>query len=672
MNDLIDPLSLLSVRGLLSKDEYLIPMYQRNYAWGEGEINQLIQDIEDFARTGKPYYIGTLVVFDRDENGKNVYEVIDGQQRLTTLSLLAMALKHEGYDPDQLYEQPNLDFESRENSRKTVEALFRKRSVTLSSDAMNEALLTGYDLMCKRLGLGQNTTPIAKDTDTIPVAEFAKYLFEHVKIVRVEVPKDTDLNHYFEIMNNRGEQLEKHEILKYRLVKALDGIDDKTERDQAKHAFHTIWEACSNMEKYLQMYFPAKSQRAQLFGKNWDEFIPSSFDDFTRIIHAGGSSSEAEPEGSATVIGGDARTLSQLIAPGAERVKRDDDSSSDDSERFNSVINFPNFLLQCLKATADSRVRLDDKELIGSFEKVLLKSGSAIESVKKFGFNLLRTKWLFDRYVIKREFVQGDDRWSLKKIYKPQDSPTLRYRSTFSVRDNEADEGSDEYQVGRRILMLLSAFHVSTPTMVYKHWLSAALTYLSKSESVDPSEYLEYLETVAKAFVFDRHLAETPLGYQIMIHEHEGSCQCDPTELRNEDIEPRLRFGQIESNFVFNYLDYLLWRYRFEERNHDFTFRSSVEHFYPQHPVGEHPKLSPEFSNCFGNLCLISHSKNSKLSNHLPTAKREYYGTSDFDSFKQKLMLNSAEQWGPANESEIKRHQDDMLDLLRRGSTATI
>ena len=350
MHDLIDPLSLLSVRGLLSKDEYLIPMYQRNYAWGEGEINQLIQDMEDFSLTGKPYYIGTLVVFDRDENGKNVYEVIDGQQRLTTLSLLAMALKHEGYDPDQLYEQPNLDFESRANSQKTVEALFKQRSVTLSSDAMNEALLTGYDLICKRLGLGQNTTSFAKDTKTLSVPEFAKYLFENVKIVRVEVPKDTDLNHYFEIMNNRGEQLEKHEILKYRLVKSLDGIDDEIEREQAKRAFHTIWEACSNMEKYLQMYFPAQSQRTQLFGKDWGEFIPSSFDDsFTRIIHAGGSSAEAETEGSATVIGNDARTLSELIAPGAESVRRDDDSTSDDSERFHSVINFPNFLLQCLE-----------------------------------------------------------------------------------------------------------------------------------------------------------------------------------------------------------------------------------------------------------------------------------------------------------------------------------
>lgn len=672
MSDLIDPLSLLSVRGLLSKDEYLIPMYQRNYAWGEGEINQLIQDIQDFTQTGKPYYIGTLVVFDRDESGRKVYEVIDGQQRLTTLSLLAMALKHAGYDPDQLYGQPNLDFESRESSQKTVEALFKQRSVALSSDTMNEGLLTGYDLICKRLGLGPGMSAVAQDAETLTVAEFAKYLFEQVKIVRVEVPKDTDLNHYFEIMNNRGEQLEKHEILKYRLIKALDGIGDKTERDQAKHAFHTIWEACSNMEKYLQMYFPVKLQRGQLFGKDWSEFIPTSFDDFTRIIHAGESSTEPEAEDSATVVDDNARTLSQLIAPGSKQVKHADDSSSDDSERFHSVINFPNFLLQCLKATADNSVRLDDKELIDSFDNALLKTGSAIENVKKFGFNLLRTKWLFDHYIIKREFVQGDDRWSLKKIFKPQDSSSVRYRSTFSVKDREADGGSDESKVGRRILMLLSAFHVSTPTMVYKHWLSAALTYLAKPDPVDPSQYLEYLETVAQAFVFDRHLAKTPLDYQTIIHEHEGGCLCDPTELKNEDIEKRLRFGHIESNFVFNYLDYLLWRYRFGESNHDFTFRSSVEHFYPQHPVGEHPKLASEVLNSFGNLCLISHSKNSKLSNHLPTAKREYYGKSDFDSFKQKLMLDLAEQWGPNHESTIKQHETEMLNLLRISSSATI
>ena len=56
-----------------------------------------------------------------------------------------------------------------------------------------------------------------------------EYLFEKVVIVRFQVPKDTDLNHYFEIMNSRGEQLEKHEILKSRLMKELNVCENSVE-----------------------------------------------------------------------------------------------------------------------------------------------------------------------------------------------------------------------------------------------------------------------------------------------------------------------------------------------------------------------------------------------------------------------------------------------------------
>ena len=59
------------------------------------------------------------------------------------------------------------------------------------------------------------------------VQDFADYLFSHVQIIKVEVPPDTDLNHYFEIMNNRGEQLEKHEILKAQMMSVLNTITDE-------------------------------------------------------------------------------------------------------------------------------------------------------------------------------------------------------------------------------------------------------------------------------------------------------------------------------------------------------------------------------------------------------------------------------------------------------------
>gem|GEM_PF-4369312 len=67
-------------------DHYVIPRYQRAYAWEDKEITQLIDDINgiDFSEN---YYIGSLVVA-RVKDKMETYEVVDGQQRLTTLYLL--------------------------------------------------------------------------------------------------------------------------------------------------------------------------------------------------------------------------------------------------------------------------------------------------------------------------------------------------------------------------------------------------------------------------------------------------------------------------------------------------------------------------------------------------------------------------------------------------------
>ena len=78
----------------LLDNKYVIPIYQRNFAWSEEQIGQLIIDISDYATENKDknYYIGTLIVNRRDNNS---LEIIDGQQRLTTLSILLSLIKNE-------------------------------------------------------------------------------------------------------------------------------------------------------------------------------------------------------------------------------------------------------------------------------------------------------------------------------------------------------------------------------------------------------------------------------------------------------------------------------------------------------------------------------------------------------------------------------------------------
>lgn len=643
-----DEIAQLSIKDLLSGGvHYVIPMYQRNYAWEEGEITQLIQDVIDYLPAGRNYYIGTLVVFARAEGKHTVFETIDGQQRLTTLSLIASYLKNAKLCDVSWYQNLAIDFDSREQSRQTFNAIFKGQFVddpseTLGQKDINTAILNGYRLIKKIL-------PQKLVENKVSPKKFSDFLFSSVQIMRVKVPTDTDLNHYFEIMNNRGEQLEKHEVLKSRMMELLQEDED------AQNCLQVVWEACANMEKYVQMGF-TPAQRNAIFGaKDWGQFKPTDFATLTTALK--------QPAGAGSDAGGE-RTLAEIVQSTGVNAKCE--AASDESpERFNTVINFPNFLLHVLRVATEQDIPLDDKRLITTFENCVLKSEHAVEMVKKFTFNLLRCKYLFDQYIIKREFIKGTDGWSLKR-FKWNDGGD----SNRTGRGNYVNSFGDEEAIGsenRRILMLLSALHVSTPTLVYKHWLNAALHHLFTAKQVRAHSYLGYLESVAKAFVFDRYLA--PNGgkeYFEMIYGNKGCCQAVPGDDVEDDMKSRLSFENIENNLVFNYLDYLLWvEYQPTDgtvKAYEFTFRSSVEHYYPQHPLPGHDTLPDDMLNSFGNLCLISHSKNSRLSNFMPEAKREYYRNNTIDSVKQHLMMKIQ----PWDTEAISKHYGEMKVVLLR------
>ncbi|WP_145592243.1 DUF262 domain-containing protein [Yersinia bercovieri] len=653
-----------TVRSLLGDaSRYLIPMYQRNYAWGEGEITQLVQDILDYQQKSlhyplpQTYYIGTLVVFTRPDGQS---EIIDGQQRFTTLSLLANWLKkHAGSTLDMSwYQGINLGFESRLKSSETFARLWQGvEPHKLRSKEFNEGLINGYELIGKVLG----------DLKLVgePLNHFCTYLFDYVQIARIEVPADTDLNHFFEVMNNRGEQLEKHEVVKARLMAALNKITDQQDRQSSLSTLSRVWDACSNMERYVQYGFTS-AERHRLFGQeNWGQFVPADFHSLADMLIS--SASELSTTENQTN-----RTLADIIESSStisgDRGEEDEGSS----ERFNSVINFSNFLLHVLRVcsqTGEDRVDvpLDDKQLIEQFELRLLKQNDPVKAVQDFVFALLKCKYLFDQFVIKREFAKGSDGWSLKRL-RWYSVKSTSYTNTF----NE-DEGNNT-GINRQILMLLSAFHVSTPTLVYKHWLNGTLYYLFNTHSavsnIDASEYLGYLERLASAFVFQNFLAkEEPKSYFEIIYGKESHIQ--PVVL-SDQIQKKMRFGTIANNLVFNYLDYLLWcrdRNKAEVvKRFEFTFRSSVEHFYPQHPMDGYRTLPDTSLHTFGNLSLISHSKNSRLSNFQPKQKQEHFEASlernEIDSLKLLAMIELMKknnQWG---EEEIATHEAEMLAVL--------
>ena len=77
----------LTLGDLLRKGKYVIPPYQRPYRWGVSQVGLLLQDLLDFfqmAKSDETYSLGTIVCDKKD----NTYEILDGQQRLTTIDLI--------------------------------------------------------------------------------------------------------------------------------------------------------------------------------------------------------------------------------------------------------------------------------------------------------------------------------------------------------------------------------------------------------------------------------------------------------------------------------------------------------------------------------------------------------------------------------------------------------
>lgn len=657
-----DSIKQFTIRKLLEQDggDYVIPMYQRNYAWGEPEITQLIQDIIDYlpnSSAPRSYYIGTLVVAERLREGKTVHETIDGQQRLTTLALLVawltQEIQAEGLNAPRL----RLDFESRPNSSHTLRAIQAKPEQARSArtpdgiddGTINEEILHGYQLIDRLLPRCLNERHQTK-------RDFTRYLLDNVIIMRVSVPAE-DLNHYFEIMNSRGEQLEKHEILKSRLLEALKGDP------AARKALGTVWEACSDMTKYVQTGFNPDQRQALFQMEDEPGLLVTDFNGLCKRLATHPDSETACPSGA----GPQSKTLSELLENSADGQKAKTKTLPPDTqeERFTPVINFQNFLLQVLRIHwKEGNVRLDDKFLLEDFKGYLQHSGDEAGLAREFAFALLKARFVLDQYVIKHESTSERKGWSLKR-YKYSSAGNASYVNTFS---KDAEKAEDEDEVGQKILMLQSAFHVSAPTMTYKYWLLGTLNYLDGcSQPVRPGAYLEHLESLARAFMLDRYLADTPADYDEIIFRDSVGCVANrlPEE---EKLDTLLSYTGIRNNFVFNYLDYRLYwdadnRRQAKIRGFRFTARSSVEHFYPQHPRFIAPLTDERTLHCFGNLCLIDASTNSSLSDRIPREKADHYNKHALDSIKQHFMVEAARNnW---DEAAIKEHDAKMKRKLQ-------
>ena len=615
-------------------DKYVVPLYQRNFAWTEKEINLLLQDVYDSFKKAPEsnYYIGSLVVLRRQDG---TLEVIDGQQRLTVLHMLCRVLG--------LINSPHLTYDSRPEVERFFDDLFsvgESIDVSFKDKTKVYRLIEGLDalrythlhtapgrdedqefMLCKQPEDNKQGTMYMPDEEK---QRFTQYLANKVVLVRVELPSDTDVAAYFEIMNNRGEQLQEHEIIKAKMMGSLE--------EKERSVFSTVWDACSQMSIPIQKTL--KSYRTDpafpLFGNNFEE------------LHLEHLSQYSETDGLTDFQG-----IDKIL--NASYSKKVEENDEENEVPYESIVDFPNFLMLLFKSY-DSETELNDKYLLKRFDEI--KSGIApMDFMKK----MLSWRVRFDKYVVKSVGDDEDEenhKWVLQRPYMSSydGSSRLRFKNTFSAEDETMpsdDEAVTETQL--KVMMAESMLQVTFRNRKYKNWLFDLLKWMEDSYGtgikIPGSNLLQFFH-----------------GWMFKYY--------------NEIISQKdnlFYLGTDTPYFVFNYIDYLYWfeyrkgkdawwhnNIRFLDNVTDFNFKyyNSVEHHLPQSY-----EESRDVLDSIGNLCLISKSKNSSLKDKGPTEKAKIV---EGLSPKRRIMYMMTTLNNNWDKKSIADHAQDVIDLLNK------
>lgn len=310
------------ISDILNKAVFDIPRNQRRYVWKKENWNDLFEDLVFSIAQEKPHFVGSIVLEgDRKKDGLAYYTIIDGQQRLTTITLLLLAIMkhfHENSMTDDFlgtvsYIQSknnrnqdivilNSDFHT--SIKSLVEGILaledKKQSITSFVDT--HILLKGRD---KNIGDAVKFFYFAikddlESSDDIPdrLRNLRSSLLD-MTAVRIVSTSEEDSYTIFEILNARGQELAAHELLKNYIMRYIQPVE---RRDDAK----TKWEDLernigSALDKFIKHYAThrfgdtkdkysspyqaiQKATRGQDIGTLFDD-IKLKSEYYTKIIH---------------------------------------------------------------------------------------------------------------------------------------------------------------------------------------------------------------------------------------------------------------------------------------------------------------------------------------------------------------------------------------------------
>ena len=245
---------------------YCIPSYQRAYVWERDQVIDLLDDISSACDKDKnsEYFLGSLVLQEKKVDNYTEFDVLDGQQRLTTLFLIMAVIRDLATDKDLKNTCKNIIFQEHNKFKRTPERLrlvFNIREdvkdfvddYIKSENGTQSKNLIDYmaDKKCSLSVINMvNAISYIKDYfQDKNIDDFSEFLIDNVVIIYVSTENLDDAFKLFTVLNNRGIKLRSADILK---ADNLSLISDTKISDK----YAENWEEVENY-----------------FGENFDEFL---------------------------------------------------------------------------------------------------------------------------------------------------------------------------------------------------------------------------------------------------------------------------------------------------------------------------------------------------------------------------------------------------------------
>lgn len=653
-----------------SGEIFKIPAYQRQYTWTiEQEIQELIDDIKFQTQNGVTYYLGSLVTC---VNKGKTQDVIDGQQRLTTLWLLLQCLKTQ-YDQKIDIADGVLRFDEVRDSANTflkkIEHLKNNEFLSLQENHPAFSLLKAFNGIKELLSIDN-------------LNSFVEGLLDRTQVLCLQLPEQTDVSLFFERMNDRGEQMEEVDLIKARLMEILFKAGYQT------HNAEIIWSACQNMNSFVQSSFLSahKSETQHLgeiiFGEKHIDF---KLKDHDERIFPKKEPSDTQQRNEKSLSWNDYLKVGNTTEEQTAGIK----------DKFIAITDFPHLLVHVLGIFKQFRyeenklIPLTTNRLYKQFEDIFdfknVKDGSRAKDVMDFLRLLLRCRYLLDTFLIK-SFVSNNNRenWILRHFRKDQTNGNEI--ELFNTTKYDLENKKDSVKIIRLILSLL---HCSFTSREYKNWLDCVLRWLnndyklnsfletlSEQKSSNFSEFLERYSDFLRKLAF--LIFYLPANSSDTIREWAS----DPNSDLQNFICPLLDYANV-TRFHLNYIDYLIYEKYSKDEGMNFfgvhdssiklssfrysTSRTSVDHFIPRNPRKEEKELwqlhdelvKEDYMDGLVNLSLMSPNQNSRHLNDEPSTKSSVITKKNNDELPYSLKTQILAY-------KIKELEKDGSDQLMR------